>query len=180
MLGIPIAIVFSNAAEWLVHKHVLHGLGRNRRSFWSFHWHEHHRNARAEGFIDRDYERPLLAWNAQGKEALGLAGMCLMVTPLISVAPWFVITSYYTSYRYYRIHKRAHRDPEWAREHVPWHYDHHMGPNQDCNWCVTKPWFDIVLGTREPYVGTDREALDRKKQAMRAKRAATNRSMRSI
>jgi hypothetical protein len=24
-----------------------------------------------------------------------------------------------------------------------------MGPNQDANWCVSYPWFDHVLGTRE-------------------------------
>src|SRR5262252_4671313 len=125
MLGIPIALAVSNIAEWLIHKHVLHEQGRVKGSFWSFHWHEHHRNARA-------------------KEALGLVGMSLAVTPLFPVAPFFVLTSYYASYRYYRIHKKAHQNPEWAREHVPWHYDHHMGPNQDANWCVTNPWFDRV------------------------------------
>jgi sterol desaturase/sphingolipid hydroxylase (fatty acid hydroxylase superfamily) len=31
---------------------------------------------------------------------------------------------------------------------IPWHYDHHMNANQDANWCVTKPWFDYLLGTR--------------------------------
>jgi hypothetical protein len=31
---------------------------------------------------------------------------------------------------------------------IPWHYDHHMNSNQDANWCVTKPWFDYILGTR--------------------------------
>ncbi len=53
-------------------------------------------------------------------------------------------------------------DPEWGKEHLPWHYDHHMGPNQDSNWCVTKPWFDDLLGTRERYLGTERAARERK------------------
>lgn len=165
MLGIPIAIAVSNATEWLIHKHVLHGMGRVRGTFWSFHWHEHHKNARTSGFVDRDYERSVFGWNAQGKEALGLLAGALMVTPLFPVAPWFVLTSYYTSYRYYRVHKRAHQDPEWARQHVPWHYDHHMGPNQDANWCVTKPWFDVLMGTREPYAGTEREQSDRDRRS---------------
>ena len=52
MLGIPIALAVSNIAEWLIHKHVLHHQGRVKGSFWSFHWHEHHRNARANGFED--------------------------------------------------------------------------------------------------------------------------------
>jgi sterol desaturase/sphingolipid hydroxylase (fatty acid hydroxylase superfamily) len=171
MLGIPIALAVSNIAEWLIHKHVLHEQGRIKRSFWSFHWHEHHRNARANGFNDPDYERPVLAWNAQGKEAIGLVGMSLAVTPLFPIAPFFVLTSYYTSYRYYRIHKKAHQNPEWARKHVPWHYDHHMGPNQDANWCVTHPWFDNVMGTRETYAGTERERADIEKREQRLARA---------
>jgi hypothetical protein len=45
-----------------------------------------------------------------------------------------------------------------------------MGPNQHKNWCVTKPWFDIIMGTRVPYAGTPREAAD---IAKRRERAAT-------
>jgi len=26
-----------------------------------------------------------------------------------------------------------------------------MGTDQDLNWCVTKPWFDYLLGTRVDY-----------------------------
>ncbi|HEX4340802.1 MAG TPA: sterol desaturase family protein [Polyangiaceae bacterium] len=167
MLGIPIGLAVANLAEWLIHKHVLHGKGRVRGTFWSFHWHEHHRNARASGFVDHDYERSPFAWNAQGKEALGLVGMSLLVTPLLPIAPFFVMTSYYSSYRYYRAHKRAHQDPAWARENVPWHYDHHMGPDQDANWCVTRPWFDHVMGTRKPYIGTEREQADEARRARR-------------
>jgi sterol desaturase/sphingolipid hydroxylase (fatty acid hydroxylase superfamily) len=160
MLGIPIALVLSNASEWVIHKYVLHGQGAKKDSFWSFHWHEHHRAARANGFRDPDYERFPLGWHAQGKELLGLVGTSLAVTPLLGVAPWFVLTSYYCAYRYYQVHRRSHLDPAWARAHVPWHYDHHMGPDQHANWCVTRPWFDRLLGTRVPYAGTERERRD--------------------
>src|SRR5260221_2909687 len=142
MLGIPVALAVSNVAEWVIHRYVLHGQGKKRKSLWSFHWHEHHRNARAHDFRDPDYERSPFAWNAQGKEALGLVGMSLLVTPLLPIAPLFVLTSYYASYSYYRCHKRAHEDPAWAPEHIPWHYDHHMGPNQHANWCITCTSFD--------------------------------------
>lgn len=157
MLGIPIALFTSNAAEWLVHRYVLHGLGRRRGSFWSFHWHEHHRNARRFQMRDPDYERSPLGAHAQGKELLGLLGFAAAVAPLWSVAPWFVVTSWYCTARYYQLHRRAHRDPEWAREHLPWHYDHHMGRDQDANWCVTRPWFDLLAGTRRRWVGTEEE-----------------------
>ncbi len=172
MIGLPIALLVANAAEWFLHKHVLHGLGQNKKSFWRFHWHEHHAHSRRNGHYDSDYERSPLANNAQGKEVVGLVGLAAMVTPLLPVAPFFVGGLYYASYRYYRVHRRAHLDPDWAREHLRWHYDHHMGPDQHQNWCVTKPWFDHLMGTRQPYVGTQRERRDRERSAARAAKRA--------
>lgn len=170
MIGIPVALALSNAAEWVVHKYVLHRMGAKKGTFWSFHWHEHHKNSRSHDFVDPDYERSALAWNAQGKELAGIVGMLALITPLLPVAPFFVLTSYYTGYHYYVSHKRAHQDPDWAREHLPWHYDHHMGPNQHANWCVTRPWFDFLMGTRIPYAGTERERQDLERRAKRAAR----------
>lgn len=159
MIGIPVGLAVANATEWLVHKYVLHGLGQEKSSFWSFHWHEHHRAARKNDHRDEAYEGGVLQWNGQGKEALALAATSLAWLPLLPVAPFFVGTLLYSGVDYYRKHKRAHLDTEWARENLPWHYDHHMGPNQNANWCVTHPWFDIVMGTREPYVGTEAERV---------------------
>jgi hypothetical protein len=169
MIGIPIALVGANASEWFIHKYVLHGLGKDRRSTWSFHWHEHHRNARAHENRDPDYERSVIGWHGQGKEALSLAVSAAAFLPLLPVAPFFVGTLYYCAVNYYRKHKRSHLDPDWAREHLPWHYDHHMGPDQNANWCVTRPWFDHVLGTRKPYAGTPREEKDRARKTRRAR-----------
>ena len=152
MLGIPIGLLYANAGEWLIHKYVLHGLGRRKSSPWSYHWHEHHRAARQNGHLDPAYGRNAFQWNAQGKEALGLLIIALAHLPLLPVAPFFVASVEYSTLTYYRVHRRAHRDPAWAREHLRWHYDHHMGKNQDANWCVTWPWFDWVMGTRERYV----------------------------
>lgn len=167
MIGIPLGLAYANAGEWLVHKYVLHGLGRKRSSFWSFHWLEHHRVSRLRDFYDPDYERSLLrsGWNAQTKEAAALAGAALAHLPLFPIAPFFTGAVIWSMWNYYRKHKRAHLDPEWAKEHLPWHYDHHMGPNQDANWCVTSPLFDHIMGTREPYVGTELEARDRERSA---------------
>ena len=157
MIGFAIGLAYANVGEWVIHKYVLHGLGRKKTSTWSYHWHEHHRHARKLGHLDPDYERSVFAWNAQGKEALGVVALALAHLPLLPLAPFFVTAVEYSALRYYRVHRRAHRDPEWARENLPWHYDHHMGPNQDANWCVTWPWFDWVMGTREAYVGTERD-----------------------
>lgn len=169
MIGIPLALLTANAAEWWIHKHVLHGLGRRPGSFWHFHLDEHHAASLRNEGRDPAYTRSPWHWNAQGKELFGLGLLVVPVLPLAPVAPFFVGTMVYCGVDYYRKHKRAHLDPAWARAHLPWHWDHHMGPNQDANWCVTRPWFDHVMGTREPYVGTPREAQD---QARRARLAA--------
>lgn len=160
MIGIPLALVAFNTGEWLIHKYVLHGLGRRKGTYWSFHWYEHHRNGRRHAMADPTYERSVFNWNAQAKEALGLLGSALTLVPFLRRVPWFVGTAWLCHLGYYVLHKRAHLDSAWAREHLPWHYDHHMGPNQHANWCVTFPLMDHVLGTREPYAGTAREAQD--------------------
>lgn len=149
MLGIPFGLLTANAVEWVVHKHVLHGWGRKRGSFWAFHFHDHHGVVRKHDFYDPNYERFPLGAHAQGKEAWALIFGAAAVTPLLPVAPFFVGTLWYSAGNYYRRHKKAHQQPDWGRTHLRWHYDHHMGRNPGANWCVTRPWFDYIMGTRE-------------------------------
>ena len=66
--GIVAGLLYSNASEWLVHKYLLHGLGRKKDSFYAFHWHEHHKRARKSEMRDEDYERSPFGTHAQGKE----------------------------------------------------------------------------------------------------------------
>ena len=162
MIGIPIGLITANASEWVFHQYVQHGFGKKRDSFWGFHWYEHHRIVRKQDYYDPGYERFPIGRHAQGKEVVALVGASLAVTPLLPVAPFFVSTMYYCAYNYYRVHRKSHLDTEWGKEHVPWHYDHHMGPNPNANWCVTKPWFDNLMGTREPYLGTELETEGRR------------------
>ena len=161
MLGFALGIVASNASEWLIHKYVLHGIGRTKGTFWSFHFHEHHKNVRKAGGRDPMYELPFREAPSKAKEALGLIGTALLATPLLPYAPGFVAGAWLNTAAYYGIHRKAHTDPEWARKWVPWHVDHHLGPDQDKNWCVTFPLADWVMGTREPWVGTEAEAAHR-------------------
>lgn len=159
MLGIPLGLAAANAGEWVLHKRMLHGLGRNKASFWAFHWHEHHRESRRNDMIDPQYTRSVFTWSPQGKEALALALGAAAAVPLFPVAPFFIGTLWFSMLRYYRLHKKSHLDPAWAREHLPWHVDHHLGKNQDANWCVTHPWFDYVMKTRKPYAEDPSGAL---------------------
>jgi hypothetical protein len=161
VIGIPLGLLYANASEWVIHKYVLHERGRKKGGMWQFHWVEHHRNVRLHGHHDPEYQRSVFGWHAQGKEALMLTLGAAAHLPLFPIAPFFTATVVWSALDYYRKHKRSHEDPEWARKHLPWHYDHHMGPDQDKNWCVTHPWFDVVMGTRRPYVGTQRELEDR-------------------
>ena len=157
MIGIPLGLVYANAGEWFIHKYLLHRLGRKRKSFWAFHWHDHHRASRKNGMSDPAYHEMKLAWDPRTKEAVTLTALTAAHLPLFPVAPFFTSTVVYSAVNYYRVHKRAHQDPKWARENLPWHYDHHMGPNQDSNWCVTRPFFDYVMGTRQEFVGSWKE-----------------------
>ncbi len=157
MIGIPVGLLTANAVEWVVHKHVLHGWGRKRGTFWSFHFHEHHRLVRQNNYLDPNYERFPLGPHAQGKEAWALIASSAAVAPLFPVAPFFVGTLWYSAANYYRVHKKSHQEVEWGQQRIPWHYDHHMGRNPSANWCVTRPWFDYVMGTREYTEGSPRE-----------------------
>jgi hypothetical protein len=173
MIGIPIALLWANASEWITHKYLLHGVGLKKGAPFNYHFYEHHRTVRQQNGGDDGYQRSVLGWHAQGKEVLGLVAAGLFYAPLFPIAPFFVGTMWWSLRNYHRVHKRAHMDPDWAREHLPWHYDHHMGPDQHKNWCVTKPWFDEIMGTRVPYAGTAREIADRAKRARRAATEAT-------
>jgi sterol desaturase/sphingolipid hydroxylase (fatty acid hydroxylase superfamily) len=160
MLGIPVGWAYGHVMEWAIHKYVLHGAGKKRDNFWSFHFHEHHSACRRTNNRDSIYEGHPFHWDAGGKEVFGLALLGLAHLPLLPVAPFFVGTLVYSGVQYYFLHKRSHLDPEWAREHLPWHYDHHMALNQDMNWGVRRDWVDRMMGTRLVYAGTEREVRD--------------------
>ena len=170
LIGFGVGVIYSNGVEWFIHRFVLHGLGRRRESFWSFHWHEHHQLARRHAMHDPHYETPPWSWNGQGKEMFALLLAVVVHVPLLPWVPGFVLGVWYSTVNYYIKHRHAHLDPEWARRKLPWHVDHHMARNQDANWCVTRPWFDWILGTRVPYVGTEEEAEDVARARKRAER----------
>lgn len=157
----------ANGVEWIVHKYALHGLGRKKSSFWSFHWHEHHKECRQHDNVDPKYQRSLWGWHAQAKEAVALVGGGVLLLPVAWLSPIMYGTLLAWGVFYYAVHKRSHLDSEWARKWVPWHYDHHMALNQDANWGVTVPFWDYVLGTREVYYGTERERVDRARRQAR-------------
>ena len=49
------------------------------------------------------------------------------------------------------IHNYSHKNPEWTKKWIPWHYDHHMKYQND-NMNVVLPIFDYIMGTRKKFL----------------------------
>jgi hypothetical protein len=144
-----LGLLYANAGEWLVHKYILHGLGSKTRSFWSYHLQEHHAVCVRNRMIDPGYQKlTLKTWNTQSKELVVLASIVLLHMPLLWIFPAFISSVYVSLALYYYMHCKAHLDPVWAKRHLRWHYEHHLGGNISANWCVTWPLFDYLLRTR--------------------------------
>jgi len=153
MIGFPIALVVANGFEWYAHKYLLHGVPKQGQPRYSpvplnmkSHW-AHHKLVRTEGYYDGAYVEGWSNWRTRN-EITSLLKITAVTTLFFPVAPFFTLGTYYAAGKYFYVHRRSHLDPEWAKKNIPWHYDHHMNSNQDANWCVTRPWFDYIMGTR--------------------------------
>lgn len=152
--GFVVGLVFANGFEWMAHKFILHGTHRSGQPRYSpvprsmkSHW-EHHREVRKQDFNDDGYVEGISNWRTKN-EIVSLAVVAGAASLIFyPISKGMVAASLYSACNYYYIHRRAHLEPDWAMKKIPWHYDHHMNSNQDANWCVTKPWFDYLMGTR--------------------------------
>ena len=131
----------------------------------SFHFHEHHREARRTLMGDSFYRK--FGWNGPTKELVGILLLLVFHFPLVFIAPYFFAALVFASISYYGYHLKAHLNPEWARVHLSWHYDHHMGPNQNMNYGVRSDMIDRLLGTRQIYYGTPAERRDHSRRLLR-------------
>ena len=134
-----LGLVLASIIEWTVHKHILHELGKKKVSIFSFHWGLHHAQARRNGFYD-----PKIS----GREIVGVLTLCLLGLPIWYVFPFVYYALLTHSALYFVIHNLSHKYPEFAKRCIPWHYDHHMGKNQNTNWCVVHPLADYLFKTR--------------------------------
>lgn len=146
MLSIPLGIITANFVEWTFHKYVLHGLGKNKNSIFSAHWHDHHRIVRKKNMVDSFYFEPA-SKQIKAYEVKTLIVGGLMFLPIFKKFPLFIGTILSYGVAYYFIHRRSHLDSKWASKWLPWHVRHHLGKNQDKNWGVVLPFSDIILGT---------------------------------
>jgi sterol desaturase/sphingolipid hydroxylase (fatty acid hydroxylase superfamily) len=178
MLGIPVALAVFGVGEWATHKYLLHGLGRDKHSRLAFHYHGHHQSVRRNGGYDPAYEGPVWSTPTQSREAIGLVIIGLAHAPLFPIAPFYTATVWYCLHRYRVVHRRAHLDPVWGRDHLPWHYEHHMG-DQDKNFGVVWSWCDVLAKTREIFVGSEKERAAHSRNTIRAQTAKLGAELRA-
>ena len=153
VLQVAIAWAYSHVLEYSLHRWLLHN--RKRKQWFRNHFGDHHRIARRNMMLDSKAHDSI---QIKGDpEIKGLLVLALLHAPIAIVWPFAYATLVYSSVSYFFIHRRAHQDFRWARNNLPWHYDHHMGKNQNVNWGVRLPWVDWIMGTRVPWKGEQQE-----------------------
>ena len=140
--SVVIAVLYASFLEWGLHKYVLHGMGKNKKSVWASHFYTHHRHSVRFKGGDPDY----LTWR-WSPEIKGLTALSVLHIPVYFMSPAAYLTLLCYCFAYYYAHRRAHLDPMWGWKRIPWHMDHHLG-GKEKNWCVLFPFADYVLGTR--------------------------------
>ncbi len=133
--------------EWVAHKYLLHNF--SYRLFSHSHFSTHHKNCRQNDFYDADYEKfPPDSMNSGLTEIVLLLSAVALSSPLALFSIWLWFGLVFHAHVYYFVHRKSHIDVEWGKKWIPWHYDHHMGKDQNSNWGVTNSIFDYLFGTR--------------------------------
>ncbi len=70
-----LGLLYANAGEWLMHKYILHALGKKQGSFWAYHLYEHHAVCVRHKMLDSGYQK--LSLNP--KQGVGrISGACII------------------------------------------------------------------------------------------------------
>ncbi len=155
VVGFAAGLLLANGFEWYAHKHLLHGISKERgqprysptpKSMTS-HW-THHKFVRTTNFRDHGYEEGLSNDRTRNELIAVITVAAAMTAITWKINKGLAVSHWYCAANYFLTHRKAHLDPEYAKKRIPWHYDHHMNSQQDANWCVTRPWFDYIMGTR--------------------------------
>ena len=75
--------------------------------------------------------------------------------------------SFWTTGNYYFKHRHAHKDVEWCKKHMPWHYDHTEGM-----W-----WTPNSFSTLRNYFSIDRHAKNKDLKIFISRKDATHRRL---
>jgi len=153
VLQVAIAWAYSHVLEYCLHRWLLHN--RKRKQWFRNHFGDHHRAARKNMMLD---SKALDSLSIKGDpEIKGLIVLALLHAPVVILYPFAYAYLVIAACTYFFVHQRAHQDFRWARNYLPWHYDHHMGKDQNMNWGVRLPWVDWIMGTRAYWKGEQKE-----------------------
>ena len=144
--GVILGFLYANFLDWGVHILLHKPRGKSR---FKFHW-KHHKVARKHKNLDPDYSKKLI----HNETWLTTVGVLLHV-PLLWIFPYFAATAIMYGITYMFLHRMSHTYVDSFKRWMPWHYEHHMGKNQNANWCVICPLMDHIMGTREKWLNKD-------------------------
>jgi len=153
VLQMALAWAYSHVLEYCLHRWLLHN--RHRKKWFKTHFGDHHKIARKNMMLDSKAHQAI---EIQGDpEIKGLIGLGILHLPVVYFYPFAYVVLLSSAVTYFLVHRRAHQDFRWARENLPWHYDHHMGKDQNMNWGVRLPWVDWIMRTRVLWKGEQQE-----------------------
>lgn len=167
LLQVFLGWLYGHFAEYALHRWLLHDFAVKYRRYFTYHFFEHHNTARLNLMIDDRYWFKKIKWDSATKEIAGLLFLLLIHAPVYFWAPAFYVMLVYSALAYYFVHRRSHLSFEWAKQAIPWHYDHHMGTNQHANYGVRSDMMDRMFGTRILYYGTTKEKADNVRRVRR-------------
>ena len=155
LLQLFIGWLYGHFVEYFVHRWVFHNQKLFKSAF-KYHYSQHHARSRRGVMLDvTTLRKP----RVRDFESLALLFGVVLHLPVVFIFPYFYAMVCYSAVAYYLIHRRSHQDFEWARRYIPWHYDHHLGPDSNKNWGVRSDIFDRILGTRKVYKGSPVEII---------------------
>ncbi len=146
--------LYGHFFEYAAHRWVFHN--KKLKSAFNFHFSQHHAKSKRGCMVDTEALKKI---SFKEFETKSLIFVLVLHSPFVFYFPWFYFALVYSAVAYKLVHRKAHSDHDWARKHVPWHYDHHMGPDQHKNWAVRLPLFDYLLRSRVVYKGKPKEII---------------------
>ena len=153
------AWIYGHFLEYFGHRFYLHGRYRAARTAFVSHFKNHHAASRKNRMQDEKYSS--LKLDLRGDfEQRALFILAVVHFPVAFFFPYAYITLLMSSVSYYVIHHLSHRFLGFGRKYLPWHYAHHLGPDQHQNWGVRLPIIDYIFGTSVEYVGSLKETED--------------------
>ena len=139
MFWFLLGLIYGNIVEYVIHRYIFHGLGKKKKSIFSFHMVEHHVDSKRNNF----YVNKFLA-----REFVGIFGLFALHLPIIFLSAGFYLGLVTYGVLFSVLHNVIHIYPKIGKKYFWWHWNHHMS-KQNMSWGVVLPLTDIVTGTLE-------------------------------